>query len=153
VSGYYSSTCHVAFGDKTGALPSGRKAKEPFAASLGACNGKDRHGPTAVLNSVTRVDGTYSPNGYAVNLRFDSRTLGDGKGRRILSGLITGFFDHGGMEVQFNILDPRMLSDARKNPGKYPGLVVRVAGYCAYFDDLPDAVKAEIINRNQTVFT
>jgi pyruvate-formate lyase len=53
------------------------------------------------------------------------------------------------MEVQLNVLDPAMLEDAREHPGKYPDLVVRVAGYCAYFDDLPDASKAEIIKRTR----
>jgi len=53
------------------------------------------------------------------------------------------------MEVQFNILDPLQLQDARQNPGKYPELVVRVAGYCAYLDDLPDGVKKEIISRTR----
>lgn len=51
------------------------------------------------------------------------------------------------IQVQFNVLNPELLEDARRNPGKYPGLVVRVAGYCAYFDDLPDAAKAEMISR------
>jgi formate C-acetyltransferase len=53
------------------------------------------------------------------------------------------------MEMQLNVLDPEMMEDARRNPGKYPGLVVRVAGYCAYFDDLPDSTKAEIITRTR----
>jgi len=53
------------------------------------------------------------------------------------------------MEAQFNVLDPEMLEDAQRNPGKYPGLVVRVSGYCAYFDDLPDAAKSEIISRTR----
>lgn len=51
------------------------------------------------------------------------------------------------IQVQFKVLDPELLEDARRNPGKYPGLVVRVAGYCTYFDDLPDAAKAEMISR------
>jgi pyruvate-formate lyase len=64
-------------------------------------------------------------------------------------GLTKGFFERGGMEIQLNVLDPEMLEDARANPGKYPELVVRVAGYCAYFDDLPDESKAEIISRTR----
>ena len=51
--------------------------------------------------------------------------------------------------MQLNVLDPVMLEDARNNPGRYPGLVVRVAGFCAYFDDLPDSVKQEIIERTR----
>lgn len=149
VPGFYSSTCHVAFGEKMGASPDGRRAGEPFAASLGSVNGMDRQGPTALLNSIARIDSSLSPNGYAANLRFDTSTLAGDKGIEIMSALVKGFFDSGGMEMQINVLDPDMLVDARNNPGKYPGLVVRVAGYCAYFDDLPDIVKHEVITRTR----
>jgi pyruvate-formate lyase len=56
------------------------------------------------------------------------------------------------MEMQLNVLDPKMLEDARLHPGKYPELVVRVSGYCAYFDDLPDDAKLEIISRTRLGF-
>ena len=148
VPGFYSSTCHVGFGRVVGALPSGREAGQPFAASLGSANGRDRLGPTALLNSVARVDSRLAPNGYALNLQFDPRTLGGDKGVEIVSGLVEGFFASGGLELQLNVVATEVLQDARANPGKYPGLVVRVAGYCAYFDDLPDTVKGEIIGRN-----
>ena len=152
VAGFYSSTSHVAFGEKTGAAPSGRMKGVPFAASLGAANGMDRLGPTALLNSVARVDARLAANGYATNLRFDPGTVSGSDGVTLLSSLIRGFFEGGGMEVQFNILDPEELVRARNNPGMYPGLVVRVAGYCAYFDDLPDIVKDEIISRTRLSF-
>ena len=149
VPGFYSVTCHVAFGQKVGALPSGRKAGEPFAASLGPANGRDRLGPTALLRSVAQVNSTLSPNGYALNLRFDPVTLAGDQGTNILVGLVKGFFGSGGMEMQLNVVDSEMLEDARLHPGKYPELVVRVSGYCAYFDDLPDAAKLEIIARTR----
>ncbi len=149
VPGYYSSTCHVGFGNRTEALPSGRKRGEPFAASLGCANGRDRRGVTALLNSVAKVDATLAMNGYALNLKFDQVTLDGEKGLRILTALTQGFFKSGGMEMQLNVLDPDMLKDAKENPGKYPGIVVRVAGYCAYFDDLPNTVKQEIIDRTR----
>jgi len=149
VPGFYSVTCHVAFGKRTPALPSGRVAGEPLAPSLGPSNGKDRLGPTALLNSVAKVDSRLAMNGYALNLRFDPETVAGEKGVNILSSLVKGFFSQGGMEMQLNVLDPEMMEDARRNPGKYPGLVVRVAGYCAYFDDLPDSTKAEIITRTR----
>ena len=149
VPGFYSVTCHVAFGRKVGALPSGRLTGEPFAASIGPANGKDRLGPTALLNSVARVDSSLSPNGYALNLRFDPQTLAGDRGVNVLVGLMKGFFGAGGLELQLNVLDPEMLEDARLHPGKYPELVVRVSGYCAYFDDLPDAAKLEIISRTR----
>jgi len=149
VPGYYSSTCHVGFGSRTEALPSGRKRGEPFAASLGCANGHDRRGVTALLNSVARVDATLAMNGYALNLRFDKNTISGEKGLRIMTALTKGFFKSGGMEMQLNVFDPDMLEDAKDNPGKYPGIVVRVAGYCAYFDDLPNTVKEEIIDRTR----
>jgi formate C-acetyltransferase len=89
------------------------------------------------------------PNGNALNLRFDPAALEGEKGIEVLSGLVKGFFDRGGMELQFNVLDPEMLVDAKANPGKHPELIVRVAGYCAYFDDLPEATKDEIIRRTR----
>jgi len=149
VPGFYSSTTHVGFGSRTPALPSGRKAREPFASSLSSSNGKDRLGPTALLNSVARVDSTLAANGYALNLRFDVPTLHGERAVDTMSALTRGFFASGGMELQLNVLDPQMLADAREHPGKYPGIVVRVAGYCAYFDELPDSVKDEIISRTR----
>ncbi|MBN2538490.1 MAG: formate acetyltransferase, partial [Deltaproteobacteria bacterium] len=149
VPGFYSVTSHVAFGKRVGALPSGRRAGEPFASSLGPGNGKDRLGPTVVLNSVAHVDSTLAPNGYALNLRFDPNTLAGDRGIEIMHALVRGFFDSGGMQMQINVLDHEMLKDARVHPGKYPGLVVRVAGYCAYFDDLHDSAKQEIITRTR----
>ncbi len=151
VPGFYSSTCHVGFGNRTEALPSGRKSGEPFAASLGCGNGQDRRGVTALLNSVAKIDATLAMNGYALNLRFDKNTLSGEKGLRVLAALTQGFFKSGGMEMQLNVLDPEILQDAKNNPGKHPGIVVRVAGYCAYFDDLPDTVKQEIINRTRLI--
>ena len=149
VPGFYSSTTHVAFGRRTPSLPSGRKAGEPFAASMGCCNGRDLNGPTALLNSVAAVDSRLSPNGYALNMRFDMPSLKGEKALDTITALTRGFFAQGGMEMQLNVLDPEVLMDARSHPGRYPGIVVRVAGYCAYFDELPDTVKDEIISRTR----
>jgi pyruvate formate-lyase/glycerol dehydratase family glycyl radical enzyme len=149
IPGFYSSTCHVGFGNRTETLPSGRMKGEPFASSLGCCNGSDRTGPTALLNSVAKVDSKLSPNGYALNMRFDVPVMKGEKALATMVALTEGFFSSGGMEVQLNILDPEVLADARDNPGRHPGIVVRVAGYCAYFDDLPRSVKDEIIERTR----
>ncbi|HSV96502.1 MAG TPA: pyruvate formate lyase family protein [Spirochaetota bacterium] len=151
VPGFYSSTSHVGFGRRTGALPGGRPAGAPFAASLDPAHGRDRLGPTALLNSASKVDSDLAPNGYALNLRFDPNTVAGDRGLSLLTALMKGFFISGGMEMQFNILDPETLEEARRNPGSHPGLVVRVAGYCAYFDDLPDSAKGEIIARTRLV--
>lgn len=149
VPGFYSVTCHVAFGKLTGALPSGRRAHEPFGNGIGPSCSADRQGPTALLNSCSSLDARLMPNGNALNVRFDPDDVKGEKGLNILEGLLRGFFEKGGMEIQFNVLDPDMLQDAKNNPGKYPELVVRVAGYCAYFDDLPESTKDEIIKRTR----
>ena len=149
IPGFYSSTCHVGFGGRTEALPSGRRKGEPFAASLGCCNGRDTLGPTALLNSVAKVDPALSPNGYALNMRFDASALAGEKALDTMTALVEGFFASGGMEVQLNAVDPEALIEARDHPGKHPGIVVRVAGYCACFDDLPLTVKNEIIDRTR----
>jgi len=149
IPGFYSSTAHVGFGMRTPSLPSGRKAGLPFAASMGCCNGSDRQGPTALLNSVAAVDASLCPNGYALNMRFDAASFDAERAVNVVKALTLGFFAAGGMEVQFNVGDPEILEDARAHPGKHPGIVVRVAGYCAYFDELPDAVKDEIIMRTR----
>jgi len=149
VPGFYSVTCNVAFGQRTGALPSGRRAGMPFASSIGAAAHADRSGPTALLRSVASLDSRLMPNGNALNLRFDPVTVEGEKGLRNLNGLVRGFFEQGGMELQLNVVDPETLLDARAHPGKYPELVVRVAGYCAYFDDLPESSKDEIIQRTR----
>jgi formate C-acetyltransferase len=149
IPGLYSSTCHVGFGSRTEALPSGRLKGAPFASSLGCANGCDRTGPTALLNSVAKVDPRLSPNGYALNMRFDVPSLKGEKAHDVMTALVEGYFSSGGMEVQLNVLDPALLEDARDNPGRHPGIVVRVAGYCAYFDDLPMSVKNEIIERTR----
>ena len=149
IPGFYSSTCHVGFGSRTEALPSGRKKGAPFAASLGCCNGSDRQGPTALLNSAAKIDARLAPNGYALNLKFDAPLMKGREAKGVMTALVEGFFARGGMEVQLNVLDPAILVEARDNPGRHPGIVVRVAGYCAYFDELPVSVKDEIISRTR----
>jgi len=149
VPGFYTVTCHVAFGGVTGPLPSGRAAGEPFASGIGPATNADRRGPTALLSSVAAIDSTLMPNCNALNMRFDPSDISGERGLEVLTGLLKGFFERGGMQIQLNVLDPDTLEDARAHPGKHPGLVVRVAGYCAYFDDLPDSAKAEIIERTR----
>jgi formate C-acetyltransferase len=149
IPGFYSSTCHVAFGSRTGALPSGRKAGEPFSPSLSSANGHDRQGPTALLNSVAKIDAALSPNGYALNMRFDVPTLKGEKALDVMTALTLAYFEQGGMEVQFNVLDPDMLIEARDIPRKISGHRGSRRWILRLFDELPASVKDEIINRTR----
>ena len=147
VAGVYSMTTHAHFGSVTGALPNGRLASACFASGLSPENGMDREGPTAVFNSVNRVDTRSLSNGVNLNVLFDQATLRGTNGRRVLSSLVRTYFRGGGMQVQTNILDPAVLIEARADPSAHPNLLVRISGYSAYFNDLTPTLKDEIIRR------
>ncbi|RJQ06879.1 MAG: hypothetical protein C4551_07530 [Bacillota bacterium] len=147
VPGFYSMTCHWGFGRMTGALPNGRPAGTRLSNGLSPADGADRRGPTAVLRSAASLDSRKWANCYALNLKFDSKAVQGGAGRAALASLFETFFDAGGMQVQANVLDAESLRAAQRDPSAHPGIVVRVAGYCAYFNDLQPAVQDEIIER------
>jgi len=147
VPGVYSMTCHSAFGRHTGALPNGRRAGERLSNGLSPVDGADRCGPTAVLGSAASLDSSRLSNCYALNLKFDANRVRGLQGRQVLSALLRGYVRQGGMQVQLNLLDAETLRAARRDPASYPGIVVRVAGYSAYFTDLDPAVQDEIIER------
>lgn len=146
-TGVYSVTAHNYFGKVTGALPGGRKKGEPFASGLAPSNGRDRKGPTALLNSVNRIDARVCANGVNLNLMFSPETIQGKTGRSALQNLFRTYFRRGGMQVQVNVIDPSLLKTARDNPQAYPHLLVRVSGYSAYFNDLLPEMKDEIIRR------
>ena len=147
IPGIYSMTCHLGFGRATGALPNGRPAGRRLSNGLSPADGADRQGPTAVLRSAAGLDSRQWANCCALNLKFDKNAVSGRAGRRVLGGMFRAFFEQGGMQVQANVLDAGVLRRAKDDPSAYPGLVVRVAGYCAYFNDLQPAVQDEIIER------
>ncbi|MEW6364399.1 MAG: glycyl-radical enzyme activating protein [Acidobacteriota bacterium] len=148
LAGFYSVTAHSAFGEVTGALPSGRAAGRPLANGLSPASGRDRLGPTASLNSAARLDLTsLARNGVNVNLLLERSLLAGDQGVAALTGLTRGYFANGGMQYQINVLDRAMLEKAAAEPNAYPWLLVRVSGYSAYFNDLSPGMKQEIIER------
>ena len=146
-AGFYSVTAHHAFGAVVGALPSGRLAGASFSSGLSPTDGLDRAGPTAALRSVAALPLHLAANGVNFNLKLDPWVVGGPAGERRLQQLIDGGLAAGCMQMQVNVLDPRVLLEARDHPGRYPGLLVRVSGYSAYFDDLSPEMKQEIIDR------
>ncbi len=147
IPGFYTMTCHHGFGSITGALPNGRKAGIRLSNGLSPADGADRNGPTALLNSAAGLNNSRWANCYALNLKFEKSLVAGTKGRETLKSLIGGFFRQGGMELQINVLDTNILRLAKINPAAYPGLMVRVSGYCSYFCDLSPEVQDEIIER------
>ena len=147
VAGFYSVTSHVAFGKKVGALPNGRMATEPFSSGISPANGMDRLGPTAAMRSAATLPLHLAQNGVNFNLQLAPWIVSGPDGAMTLQNLIDGGFAAGCMQMQVNVFDPKLLIEARNHPGRYPGLLVRVSGYSAYFDDLSPDMKEEIIQR------
>jgi formate C-acetyltransferase len=146
-AGFYSVTAHHPFGAVVGALPSGRLAGAPFSSGLSPADGVDRAGPTAALRSAAGLPLHLASNGVNFNLKLDPWVVAGPAGAERLQELIDGGMAAGCMQMQVNVLDPQILLEARDHPGRYPGLLVRVSGYSAYFDDLSPEMKQEIIDR------
>jgi pyruvate formate-lyase/glycerol dehydratase family glycyl radical enzyme len=147
--GFWSMTTHVGFGTRLGALPSGRKAHRPFANGISPSNGADTRGPTASLRAAASVCGPHVGNGLALNESLDPQFARGPKGEALIDALTRGYFASGGMHVQYNVVDIEELRDAKLHPDRHRGLVVRISGYSAYFNDLTPAMQDEIIARSQ----
>ena len=148
--GFWTMTTHVGWGKLGGALPNGRKANQHYASGVTPGGGMDREGPTSSLLSATHLNSKDITNIYAFNQRFGVIS-GNSKGNDTekLSHLIKGYFNEGGLQVQFTVADAAMLREAQKNPEKHRGLIVRISGYTAYFVDLNSDCQDEIIYRTE----
>ena len=147
IAGMYSVTSHIPFGFFTGALPSGRLATTTLSNGASPAIGAPAKGLTAALSSVASVDHTLYPNGVAYTLGLDPSFVTGGEGIESLVNVLRTYVKLGGMQIQFNMMDPETLRNAQKNPADYRNLIVRVAGYSAYFVDLSQEVQDEIIGR------
>lgn len=143
------TTCHIPCGVVTGALPSGRKAGMPLSDSVAATAGTDVHGPTALLKSVSKIDHARFLNGTLLNMKLDPKSVEGPVGTARLMHLIKSVCDLGIYHIQFNVVDRETLLDAQKHPENYRGMLVRVAGYSAYFVELDKMVQDEIIARTR----
>lgn len=147
--GLYPASINVAMGATTGATPDGRKSGAPLADGVSPSAGADKFGPTAVMNSVAKLDHVVASNGTLLNQKFHPAVLQGESGYRDLMNLIRGYFRKKGMHVQFNVVSRETLVDAQKHPEQYKNLVVRVAGYSAQFVTLDKSIQDDIINRTE----
>ena len=138
---------HIEFGRLTGATPDGRKSGESLADSLGAAQGRDRNGVTALLNSVAKLPHQLLPTATTLNVKLAPKLLDNPSGIENIAALIEGHFRSGGQQMQFNLVDREMLLDAKRHPEKHGDLMVRVTGYSAPFTSLWDDLQDEIIAR------
>ena len=148
-AGLYPVSANVPLGAQTGATPDGRLAYTPVADGVSPSAGKDINGPTASCNSVSTLDHHIASNGTLFNMKFHPSALKGTSGLESFCALVRGYFDRKGSHIQFNVVDRATLIDAQKNPEKYKGLVVRVAGYSALFTTLSKSLQDDIINRTE----
>jgi trans-4-hydroxy-L-proline dehydratase len=145
------TTCHIYFGSKTGATPDGRNASTPLSEGISPVQGYDRQGPTAVLNSAASLD-HIKTGGTLLNQKFTPDFFADESSIDKIASLVKGYFAKGGHHIQFNVVNAATLRAAQQNPEQYRSLIVRVAGYSDYFNDLGTDLQNEIIKRTEQSF-
>ncbi len=138
---------YVPLGKEVGALPSGRLAWAPLADAASPSAGKDVNGPTAVLESMGKIDHAEILGGIVLNMRMDPSLFGNGNGVKRLAGMMRAFVDQKIVHVQINVVSTDTLRAAQKEPERYGDLVVKVAGYSAYFTHLTKDLQDSIIAR------
>lgn len=144
--GNLSQTYNVTLGEHVGATPDGRKAFTALSDNASPVMGRDTNGPTASANSVAHLNQKVCHGGVLYNLRFDPRGVSGETGIQIIGGVIKEFME-GGEHIQINVVDDATLRAAQEHPEDYRDLVVRVAGYMAYFTELDKGVQDIIIAR------
>ena len=143
-----STTCHNYFGSVCGASVNGRLAHFAISDGTSPAHGADTNGPTAVIKSLGKLDQTQS-GGTLLNVRFVPSLLKRDEDLMKLVSLIRTYFRMGGHHIQFNIVDTQTLLDAQQQPDDYKDLLVRVAGYSDYFNDMTEQLQNEIIARTE----
>lgn len=146
--GLYTVSAHVPMGQNVGATPDGRFAQTPLAdGGMSPMYGRDKLGPTAVLNSVARMPSYLATNGTLLNMKFLPSFFNNHSGREKFTSLLRAFVCLPVNHVQFNVVTSQELINAKAEPESYRGLTIRVAGYTAYFTELAEDLQDEIIKR------
>lgn len=138
---------NVLLGNMISATPDGRHAFTALADNASPMIGMDVCGPTAVVNSLNSVDPLIPQGGMLLNQRFDPDIVKGEKGIDILETVLRAHFGKNGSHMQINVVNDEVLRDAQKNPDKYRNMLVRVAGYSAFFVDLEKGIQENIIQR------
>jgi formate C-acetyltransferase len=142
------TTSHVYFGSVTGATPDGRNSYLPLSEGISPSQGADHNGPTSVIKSASKIDHLRT-GGTLLNQKFSPSFFEDEESYEKLTALIRSYFSLDGHHIQFNVVNAETLRDAQKNPERYRDLIVRVAGYSDYFNDLGEDLQNEIIKRTE----
>lgn len=150
IPGSYTVSAHIPLGKAVGATPDGRKAGEQLAdGGLSPMVGRDALGPTAVLKSVSKLDNYLTTNGSLLNVKFSPKALEGEAGLNKFADFLLAFMKLKIQHIQFNVISSEVLRDAQAQPENYRGLVVRVAGYSAFFTELSREIQDDIIRRTE----
>ena len=150
--GTSSISANVPQGAGTPATPDGRRAGEPLAEGCSPSHGADVNGPTAVFKSVAKLDTERITGGVLLNQKVNPQTLADSGDRMKLISILRTFFNRlHGFHVQYNVVSREILRDAQSHPEKHRDLIVRVAGYSAFFNVLSRQTQDDIIERTEQV--
>jgi formate C-acetyltransferase len=142
------TTSHVYFGSVIGATPDGRNAQLPLSEGISPFQGVDHNGPTSVIKSASKIDHLRT-GGTLLNQKFSPSFFEDEDSYEKLTALIRSYFSLDGHHIQFNVVNAETLKDAQRHPEWYRDLIVRVAGYSDYFNDLGEDLQNEIIKRTE----
>jgi pyruvate formate-lyase/glycerol dehydratase family glycyl radical enzyme len=142
------TTCHIYFGSVMQASADGRKAGQPVSEGISPVQGADTKGPSSVIKSAAKIDHLRT-GGTLLNQKFAPSFFENEEAVRKVSQLVRSYFRMDGHHIQFNVVSSDMLRDARKHPENYRDLIVRVAGYSDYFNDLGEDLQEEIIRRTE----
>jgi formate C-acetyltransferase len=148
-TGIVPAIANVPHGEVTCALPSGRKEGTPLADGVSPYTGYDKNGPTAIIKSVCAMDHSKSACGNLLNMKLSPAILKSEQDKKNLIALMRTESDLGGYHVQFNVVSNETLRDAQEKPEEYSDLLVRVAGYSAYFVELRKDAQEAIIARTE----
>ncbi|HAK46226.1 MAG TPA: formate C-acetyltransferase/glycerol dehydratase family glycyl radical enzyme [Spirochaeta sp.] len=147
--GVYSVSANVPLGLHVGATPNGRLARAALGDGVGPVQACDIMGPTAVTRSVSKLNHELVTNGTLLNQKFSRDLMSTEEGKQGLGDLVRSFFDLGGWHIQFNVVDAELLRAAQNTPQEHKDLIIRVAGYSAFFVELDSLVQDDIINRTE----
>ena len=149
-AGTSSISANVGQGMGTMATPDGRNAHEPLAEGCSPAHNTDKNGPTAVFKSISKLRTEKITGGVLLNQKMTPQMLSTEENKQKLELLIRTFFNRlHGYHVQYNIVSKEALIDAQKHPENHKDLIVRVAGYSAFFNVLSKATQDDIIGRTE----
>lgn len=148
-AGCWPVTLNVVMGMFNQATPDGRKTGDPLSDGISPVQAMDKNGPFATINSILKFDQSEYANGTLCNMKFHPTSLQGENGDQKLRDVMETYFDGGGMELQMNIVSADTLKDAQKHPENYQDLVVRVAGFSAYFVEVFKEAQDDLIHRTE----